>query len=73
MPNAACHDASDRLPRLLFTFDEALIVLRVSRRTLQSHVSAKAIGVVRIGRRVFFRLEDLDAFVRASRESDSTT
>lgn len=63
---------SSEPPERLFTFDESLNLLRVSRRVLQHLVSNGGIAVVRIGRRVLFRPSDIDAFIEASRDAGAT-
>jgi excisionase family DNA binding protein len=49
----------------LFTKPEGKDYLRLSEPTVNRLIRAGRLPVVRIGRRVLFRQEDLDAFVRA--------
>lgn len=63
----ATHNLTHTRQPWLLTFEEARSALRVSRRTLQKLVSTSALAVVRLGRRVLFRPEDLDAFLMECR------
>jgi len=51
----------------LFTVDEAAQRTRLSRRTLTRAVTTGRLAVVRVGRTLRFRDEDLAAFVAANR------
>ena len=69
MPEFSLAARPERLPRFLFTFDETLSLVPVSRRTLQRFVSDELIDVVRLGRRVFFRPDDIEAFLLRQRNA----
>ena len=52
--------------RLLYTAPEAAERLRIHRVTLLQKAASGEIGSVSIGRRRFFRSEDLEAFIAAN-------
>jgi len=49
----------------LLTVADALMQLRVSRRTLSDLTTQRRLGYVKLGRRLFFRQDDLDAFIES--------
>lgn len=51
------------LPRLTYTYDEAVVITSVSRSTLVRAVTRREIGYVKIGRAVRFTLEQLMEWV----------
>jgi excisionase family DNA binding protein len=55
----------------LLDYDEAAAFSRLSRMSLRRQVDAGNLPVVRIGRRVLFRLEDLEEFITARIEGAS--
>ena len=55
----------------LLTVEQALARLPVSRRTLSTLIKERSIGHLRLGRRIFFSEQDLEAFI-ASRHVEPT-
>jgi excisionase family DNA binding protein len=58
-------DANSTRPNLLLTARETAEALRISLRTLWALTAPRgALPAVRIGRRVFYRLQDVDQFIQ---------
>ena len=52
-------------PQKLLSIEEFLKLIPISRPTIYRLVKAGRLFPVRVGRRVFFRSEDVDAFIRS--------
>lgn len=52
-------------PTRLYTKQETAQMLNICVRTLDSHVYAGRLAVVRLGRRRLFRVQDVEAFIQS--------
>jgi len=51
------------LDQPLYSIDETVALLRISRRTLYRHIQAKDLATVKLGRRTVIRRDDLEALL----------